>query len=212
MRVLLIEDNAVDALAIQCEIGAAHDVRAVGSLDEALHYLSDPKWFPELIVVDTAFSISVGAAAIDQIQSCAPGVPLVLGTETAPALLRAGGRALNNLSSNDDADGLAYFRMLSAQQQAMQLSILPSRSELAADIEKITCEAVHKAVDRSVKDLIVRLGLDDEEGMRVAVRLARGWEAAKSKFIAALMTGIAGALLMALAAGIVAMMKVDSRK
>ncbi len=212
MRVLLIEDNAVDALAIQCEIGTVHDVRVVGSMDEALHYLSDLKWVPELIVVDTAFSLSAGAAAIEQIQSFVPGVPLVLGTEMAPTLLRAGGRILSYVNDGVDTDGASYNRMQATQQNAMQLSLLANRNELARDIERITNEAVQLAVDRSIRDLITRLGLDDEEGVRMAVRVARGWEAAKSRFVAALMTGIAGALLLALAAGIAAMIKVESKK
>ena len=41
----------------------------------------------------------------------------------------------------------------------------------------------------------------------MAIRLARGWEAAKIRFVSALTTGLASAFLLAIGAGIVAMLR-----
>ncbi len=41
----------------------------------------------------------------------------------------------------------------------------------------------------------------------MAIRLARGWEAAKSRFVSAVTTGLASALLLAIGAGIVAVLR-----
>ena len=67
-------------------------------------------------------------------------------------------------------------------------------------------------VSRAVDELMARLGFDDTEGVRLAVRLARGWEAAKARFVSALATGIASALLVAIGAGIIAMLRQNSTK
>jgi hypothetical protein len=62
-------------------------------------------------------------------------------------------------------------------------------------------------VSRAIDELLDRLGLSDEEGLRMAIRLARGWEAAKMRFISTVTTGLASAFLLAIGAGIVAMVR-----
>ncbi len=73
-------------------------------------------------------------------------------------------------------------------------------------------QAAETVVSRAVDQLMARLGFDDTEGVRLAVRLARGWEAAKARFVSALATGIASALLVAIGAGIIAMLRQNSTK
>ena len=45
------------------------------------------------------------------------------------------------------------------------------------------------------------VGLGDEEGLRMAIRLARRWEAAKIRFVSAVTTGLASAFLLISSAG-----------
>jgi hypothetical protein len=46
----------------------------------------------------------------------------------------------------------------------------------------------------------------------MAIRLARGWEAAKLRFFSAVATGIGSAFLLALGAGLVAMLRENAGK
>jgi hypothetical protein len=53
----------------------------------------------------------------------------------------------------------------------------------------VTRQAADAAVSRAIDELLDRLGLSDEEGLRMAIRLARGWEAAKIRFVSAVTPG-----------------------
>ena len=86
------------------------------------------------------------------------------------------------------------------------------RIETIAEIDRVTREAADTAVSHAIDELLERLGLSDEEGLRMAIRLARGWEAAKARFVSTVTTGLASALLLALGAGIVAMMRHSGSK
>jgi hypothetical protein len=66
------------------------------------------------------------------------------------------------------------------------------------------------AVTRAIDNLVDRLGLADQEGVRMAIRFARGWDAAKARFVSALTTGIASAVLLAIGAGLVAILRQNS--
>ena len=81
------------------------------------------------------------------------------------------------------------------------------RIETIAEIDRVTRQAADTAVSRAIDELLDRLGLSDEEGLRMAIRLARGWEAAKTRFISTVTTGLASAFLLAIGAGIVAMVR-----
>ena len=72
--------------------------------------------------------------------------------------------------------------------------------------------AAEIAVSQAMRRLLERLGLEDEEGVRMAVRLARGWEAAKSRFLGTLVTGVASAALLALGAGLAAMIRTGAAR
>ena len=69
-----------------------------------------------------------------------------------------------------------------------------------------------EAADAAVTRAVDRLDLDDEEGLKMAVRLARGWEAAKLCFFSAIATGLGTALLVALGAGLVTMLRQNAAK
>ena len=76
----------------------------------------------------------------------------------------------------------------------------------------MSASVAEAVVGRAVDRLTERLGVEDAEGLRLAVRLARGWEQAKIKFFSALTTGLASAFLLALGAGIAAMIRNSSAK
>ena len=86
-------------------------------------------------------------------------------------------------------------------------SLLAYRIETIAEIDRVTRQAADAAVSRAIDELLDRLGFGDEEGQRMAIRLARGWEAAKIRFVSAVTTGLASAFLLAIGAGIVAMVR-----
>ena len=86
-------------------------------------------------------------------------------------------------------------------------SLMAYRIETIAEVDRVTRQAADAAVQRAIDELLDRLGLGDEEGLRMAIRLARGWEAAKTGFVSALTTGLASAVLLAIGAGIVAMVR-----
>src|ERR1041384_300788 len=90
------------------------------------------------------------------------------------------------------------------QHQLFQQTVTAHRTELKAEIDRVAREVVDNAVSLAIDRLIDRLGPEDEEGLRMAVRLARGWESAKLKFFSAIATGLGSALLLALGAGLVA--------
>ena len=81
------------------------------------------------------------------------------------------------------------------------------RIETIAEIDRVTRDAADAAVSRAIDELLDRLGLGDEEGLRMAIRLARGWEAAKNPLRLGGHHRLASALLLAIGAGIVAMMR-----
>jgi hypothetical protein len=81
-----------------------------------------------------------------------------------------------------------------------------------AEVDRIARQAADSAVSRTIDQLLDRLGLEDEEGLRMAIRLARGWEAAKLRFLSAVATGLGSALLLAIGAGLVAMLRQSGSK
>jgi predicted lipid-binding transport protein (Tim44 family) len=54
---------------------------------------------------------------------------------------------------------------------------------------------------------MARLGLQDEDGVKTAVRLARAYENARSQFWSAITSGLAGGFLIALGLGLIALIK-----
>ena len=68
MRVLLLEDNTIEALTLQRELGGRYDIRVVSTLAEAIGALTYAAWQPDVIVADLNVPDSEGAATLEAIQ------------------------------------------------------------------------------------------------------------------------------------------------
>jgi DNA-binding NarL/FixJ family response regulator len=200
VRVLLVEDDPVEARAVQRDLGGRFEVRVVATLAEALHLLAQGGWRPDVVVANSSLPDSEGLATLHALQNAAAGTPVVV---TAGVVTEAVRRQLDALNA---APRNALMHHGVAQSQ------MAYRIETIAEIDRVTRQAADAAVSRAIEELLDRLGLGDEEGLRMAIRLARGWEAAKVRFVSALTTGLASAILLAIGAGLVAMMRQGGSK
>jgi DNA-binding NarL/FixJ family response regulator len=207
VRVLLIEDDQGDAQAIRRALGERYDIRVEATLAEALLLLRGRSWRPEVIIADISLPDSQGPATVEALQGVARGAPVIVSTGIVTETLRRQVDALGAVRVQDKHEGYVVLRALLQQQATFQHSLATSRAELLAEIDKVARRAAEIAVSQAMGRLLERLGLGDEEGVRMAVRLARGWDAAKSRFLGTLATGIASAVLLALAAGLIAMIR-----
>jgi chemotaxis response regulator CheB len=207
MRVLLVEDKAVEALALQRELAGRCELRIVGRLGDALTTLSQASWKPDVILTGLDLPDSQGVATLQTLQEAAPGLPVLIGTGLAAENLRQQLDALGTVPRH--AGGCASLVHAPAHHPAP--SLVAYRIEMVAEIDRASRRAADNAVTQAIEQLLDRLGLEDEEGLRMAIRLARGWEAAKLRFVAAVTTGLATAFLLAIGAGIMAMLKSGSK-
>ncbi len=207
MRVLLVEGDESDALAIRRALGQRYDIRVVGTLAEALAVLAGRGWRPEVVIADMALPDSHGAATVEALQATARGAPVIVSSGAVTDTLRRQVDALGAVRVQDKPEGYVVLRALLQQQATFQHSLATGRAELLAEIDKVARRAAEIAVSQAMGRLLERLGFHDDEGVRMAVRLARGWDAAKSHFVGAMVTGVASAALVALAVGLAAMIK-----
>jgi CheY-like chemotaxis protein len=212
VRVLLLEDNTVEALALQRELGVRHDMRVAASLADALATLTHPGWRPDIIVTDLHVPDSEGARTLEALQAVAGEVPVVVCAGAPTEVLRGQLDALGGADLGERSHGVSLLKAVLQQHQLFQQTVAAHRTELKAEIDRVAREVVDSAVSLAVDGLIDRLGLEDEEGLRMAIRLARGWEAAKLKFFSAIATGLGSALLLAVGAGLVAVLRQSSSK
>ncbi len=211
MRLLVCDVDAVKALALERALGARFDLRAVTTLAEAERALQLPEWRPDLIVASTDVPDGRGSEGIARLAALARSVPVLVSTGTPVETLRRQIEAIGS-GARADHEAMAVLRTVIHQQQLVHQTIAANKSEILAELEQRIAAAAEAAVDRAVERLMTRLGLDDAEGVRLAVRLARAWEAAKAKFVSAFATGIASAFLLALGAGFVALLKSGNSK
>jgi DNA-binding NarL/FixJ family response regulator len=211
LRLLVCDVDAVKALALERALGSRFELRVVGTLADAERELQRPDWRPDVIVASTELPDSGGGALLVRLGSLAGPIPILVSNGFSVETLRKQVEAVGG-GSRIDPDALTVLRTFIHQQQLVQQTIAASRTQILAEIERIAAQAAEAAVSRAVERLMIRLGLEDTEGVRLAVRLARAWEAAKAKFVSALATGIASAFLLALGAGFVALLKSGSSK
>lgn len=211
MRVLVIEHNTVDALAVQRELGGRFELRVAASLGEALAVLTKGGWRPDVLLANPTLPDSEGLPTLKALQEAAGGKPLVVSTGALSESVRLQLETLSGFGGHDRLGAQLVPRGGILGHGAAQ-SLLAYRIETIAEIDRVTRQAADAAVSRAIEELLDRLGLGDEEGLRMAIRLARGWEAAKIRFVAALTTGLASAFLLAVGAGIVAMMRHGTSK
>jgi CheY-like chemotaxis protein len=206
LRVLVVEIDTVEALAIQRELGGRFELRLAGTLAEALGLLAKPGWRPDVILANPNLPDSEGLATLRAIQDTAAGTPIVVSTVGLTEGVRRQLDALGGMLLPERLGGPGAARAGMLHLSGAQ-SLMAYRIETIAEIDRVTRQAADAAVSRAIDELLDRLGLSDEEGLRMAIRLARGWEAAKMRFISTVTTGLASAFLLAIGAGIVAMVR-----
>lgn len=212
LRLLLCELDTIKARGLERALGARVDLRVVTTLAEAERALKRADWRPELIVTVVELPDGPGTTTLERLSSLAGSTPILLSTGLNVEALRHQVEAVAGIDHGDREDSLTVLRTVIQQQQLAQQTIATSRTQLLAELERIASGAAEAAVRQAIDKLMARLGLDDPEGVRLAVRLARAWEAAKAKFVSALATGIASAFLLALGAGFVALLKGGTSK
>lgn len=206
MRVLLLEDDVAEALAIEAALGHRHDIRTVATATDATRQLRLGDWRPEVLVTDLGLPDAEGELVLELLREAAPDLPVIIGSSASVHLLaRQLGMLAEETAGEDSGPGVPP-EPITALAGTAGSTVFPL-GRVMIEIDRVAARAADAAVSRAVDELMVRLGLDDHEGVRLAVRLARGWEAAKAKFLSALATGIASALLLALGAGIIAMLR-----
>ncbi len=185
----------VEALAVQRELGGRFDLRVAATLAEA-HERARPRAAggPTSILANPSLPDSEGARHAPRAAGRAPrhtdrGQHRCGHRGRAPPARGAGRRgapAIGSATRRRTRSGFLH--------QSNSQSLLAYRIETIAEIDRVTRQAADAAVTRAIDELLDRLGLGDEEGLRMAIRLARGWEAAKIRFVSAVTTGLASAL------------------
>ncbi len=206
MRVLLLDKDARQAASRQRRLAERHEVRTAESLAEALLDLAQPLKRPDLIVTDLDLPDGQGYSMLRALQEVAFGVPILVcdrGTVELPVdvdVMHA--VCIEEWGPSGPLRGAMLY-----EHQRIAQAVAVRQTEALIELEKIARTTADKAAARAVDTLARRLGLEDAEGVRMAVRLARGWEAVKNRFLAAIATGLAGALLVALGAGVLSVVR-----
>lgn len=214
MRVLLIEDDSVNSLTIRSELADRHQVLVVPSLRDAVGQLSLGSLSPDAIILGTKLPDARSDEARDTLRSLAPQIPIVLRTDDPDENL---GDEIDRLAvpvRNEDRreNETILLKSVLYQTTVLHRKVASYKTEILDEIDQVAQRAAGEAAEKAINELVERLGMQDEEGVRMAVRLARGWDAAKGRFVSAIATGLASALLLALGAGVVAMLRNHASK
>ena len=187
VRVLILEPTPRLVGALQREPGPRLDIRGVASVAEAMLLRERPGWRPQAILSELTLPDGEGAEIADALQRAFPGIALLFSTG-------GGAQARRQLEA---LDGPVFESGQNPDQ----------RHELFGDLAIVARRAAEQAVQQAVDRLMVRLGLDDEDGVKSAIRLARAYETARSRFWAAVTSGLASGFLIALGVGLVALIR-----
>ena len=187
MRVLILEPTPRLAVAIAREPGDRLDIRGMTSLAEAMLLRERPGWRPQGILSELTLPDGEGTEIVDALQQAFPGTPLLF-------------------STGDAVQARRQIDALKAGPLAVPFQV-DERSELFGDLAIVARRAAEQAVSQALDRLMARLGLDDEDGMKSAIRLARAYENARSRFWAAVTSGLASGFLIALGVGLVALIR-----
>lgn len=212
MRVLVLEDDPMDALAMRRELAGRFDVTLAETLAEGLIRLNTPGRQPDVIVTDLDLPDSVGPRTLEILREAAPAIPIVVSTGHLGAGIRRQLDLLGAAHLHDKNDGFSLLRAVLQHTESFHQTMAAHKSQMRGEVVRVARSAAEEAAKKAIDELVHRLGLHDEEGLRMAVRLARGWDAAKSRFTAAIATGLASALLLAVGAGIIAIMRNHATK
>ncbi|HEX2525515.1 MAG TPA: hypothetical protein VHL31_04325 [Geminicoccus sp.] len=188
MRVLILEQTSRILSGLLREPGERLDLRGMASLAEAMLLRERPGWQPDAILAELTLPDGEGAEIVDALQAAFPGTPLLFITGDCGQLRR-------------------QLHALTARPIGVQRQLADDRREILGEIEVVARRAAEQAVSQAVDRLMARLGLQDEDGVKTAVRLARAYENARSQFWSAITSGLAGGFLIALGLGLIALIK-----
>lgn len=197
---------------VQRSFAGCFEIRIAISLRDVLRIIRQAEWLPEVILADLDSAEAEGQPTLDHLREIAGPTPIMVRNGCSIDELRQQLELLSQVKESSGGDSLVLMQLALHQQQLVQRAIAMHRSQILAELDRIASIAAESAVNRGVEQLLVRLGLDDPEGVRLAVRLGRAWEAAKSKFLSGIATGIASAFLLALGAGVMALLKNNNSK
>jgi CheY-like chemotaxis protein len=212
VRVLVLEDDPTDVQALRRELTGRFDMILAETLADGLVRLSAPGRPPDIIVTDLNLPDSTGPRTLEILREAAPDIPVVVSTGHLSGGVRKQLDLLGAAHLHDKNDGLPILRVLLQQTESVHQSISLHKSQMQSEIDRVARSAAEEAAKKAIDELVHRLGLHDEEGLRMAVRLARGWDAAKARFTAAIAAGLGSALLLAVGAGIVAIVRNQGSK
>lgn len=209
VNLLLIHEGAGEALALEQAFSYRADIRTAATIQAALSLIENEHWHPELVVADTSVRDLGDSLLVVRLRKLLDGTPLIIGVNGSLPLIEARLWSGNGVRPKRNVPGAPRISLetIFEEQQALAQSISNQRMQLGTEIERAAAKAAETAVNRAIEQLVTRLGVEDAEGFRLAIRLARAWEAAKGKFFSALTTGIASAFLLALGAGIISMLR-----
>lgn len=205
MRVLLLTSDTERAGQLRRRLAAEHEVRAAGSLAEALLDLVQPFDRPDLIVTDLDLPDAQGWSMLRSVQDAALGTPILV-CDPLDSAFAVQVETIARLSVANGRGGQTTDAVVFEQHRVRQVAAVRD-AEWQLAVEEASQRAAQLAAERAVREALERLDCGDPEGLRLAVRLARGWESMKSRFLAGVATGLAGTLLVALGAGIVALLR-----
>lgn len=212
LRVLVLEDDPTDALAMRRELAGRFEIILAETLAEGLIRLTAPGRRPDVIVTDLDLPDSMGPRTLEILREAAPSIPIVVSTGHLGLGIRRQLDLLGAAHLHDKNDGFSILRAVLQHAESFHQTMAAHKTQMRDEIARVADSAAQEAASKAIDELVQRLGLHDEEGLKMAVRLARGWEAAKARFTAAIATGLASALLLALGAGVIAIMRNQGTK
>ncbi|HEX6012793.1 MAG TPA: hypothetical protein VFY87_13555, partial [Geminicoccaceae bacterium] len=171
MRVLLVEDNTVEALAIQRELGGRFELRVARTLAEALGTLGQGAWRPDVVVANLDLPDSEGLATLHALEGAARGAPVVVSTGAITGALRRQLDALGGAVVQGRGAGGAVVQGRGAGGPVAHRdaflhhggahSLVAYRIETIAEVDRVTRLAADAAMSRAIDGLLDRLGLGD---------------------------------------------------
>ncbi len=213
MRVLLLEREARAGSPRARELARRHEVRVAESLAEALLDLAQEEARPDLVVTDLDLPDAQGAEVLTALQEAAWDVPILVVDGTGPPAAATSALALlepesETVEEADEEGGIEAGTLPGVRRRrAHSFALLQAEGEVV--LEHLAVRVADATARRTAEELARRLGLGDGDGeeLRRAIRLARGFEHLKSRFLGALATGLGAALLLALANGLALLLR-----
>jgi hypothetical protein len=188
VRVLILATTPSLAAGLAREPGERLDLRSAAGLAEAMLLRERPGWQPDAILSELTLPDGEGSEIVDALGQAFPAIPLLFATAGTGQLRR-------------------QLEALALPAPVPVPSPGDGQRELLGEIEILARRAAERAVSQAVDRLMTRLGLDDEQGVKNAIRLARAYENARERFWSAVTSGLASGLLIALGVGLIALVK-----